>query len=264
MFIVSSSFPLLMISLKELIHKRKKSQSTTQSENSRFGFFHRYLSASLIFILFLSQTVQVSFFDRADANADDYRDIVSVIVDEDTYNQLRPKIRRYAEDIQWYLKATRVNILVTPADIRPEVIAAHNEKLYYEGDGKAGISSLIGTILIGNVPLPIVHKEGISVPSLYPYVDFDDKRFTYNEKEKKYLFQRDAPESSDVEIWHGKMLLISLKSVIFSIKLMIFIQNQGNLLPLLFRHECFIMMDIMRVRVSIWRISISMFFLHKM
>lgn len=96
-----------------------------------------------------------------------------------------------------------MNILVTPTNIRPEVIAAHNEKLYYEGDGKAGISSLVGTILIGNVPLPIVHKDGISVPSLYPYVDFDDKRFTYNEKEKKYLFQRDAPESSDVEIWHG-------------------------------------------------------------
>lgn len=143
---------------QEPIQKRKRA-TPTKSKSSSFGFFRRYLSAVLIFILFLSQTVQVSFFDRAKADATDYRDIVSIIVDEDTYSQLRGKIRRYSEDVQGYLKATRVSIIVTPSTIRPEIVAAHNEKLYYEGDGKSGISSLVGTILIGNIPIPVVHKD---------------------------------------------------------------------------------------------------------
>jgi hypothetical protein len=83
------------------------------------------------------------------------------------------------------------------------VIAAQNEKLYYEGDGKSGISKLVGTILIGNVPLPVVEKEGLRFPSLYPYVDFDDKRFTYDYKSGLYRYSREARESSDVDIWHG-------------------------------------------------------------
>ena len=58
-------------------------------------------------------------------------------------------------------------------------------------------------MIIGNVPLPVVHKDGKSFPSLYPYVDFDDKRFLYDEKSGRYHFSTQAPESSDVDIWHG-------------------------------------------------------------
>lgn len=96
-----------------------------------------------------------------------------------------------------------MSIIVTPKNIRPEIIAAHNEKLYYEGDGKSGISSLVGTVLIGNIPIPVIYKDGLSTPSIFPYVDFDDKRFVFDALSKKYLATREAPESSDVEIWHG-------------------------------------------------------------
>lgn len=51
--------------------------------------------------------------------------------------------------------------------------------------------------------MPIVHKDGISFPSLYPYVDFDDKRFTYDSLQERYIAQDGAPESSNVDIWHG-------------------------------------------------------------
>lgn len=191
-----------MISPKKPLQKTKKAP-LSESKKSIFGFFHRYLSVALIFILFISQTIQVSFFDRASARSDDYRDIVSLIIDEDTYSSLRSEVRQYASDIQGYLKSTRVSIIVTPSDIRPEVVAAHNEKLYYEGDGKVGISSLVGTILIGNIPTPVVHKEGISFPSIYPYVDFDDKRFRYDAGQERYLAADNAIESSSVDIWHG-------------------------------------------------------------
>jgi hypothetical protein len=40
---------------------------------------------------------------------------------------------------------------------------------------------------VGNIPLPIVHKDALSFPSLYPYVDFDDKRFIFDGEKKKYI-----------------------------------------------------------------------------
>lgn len=55
------------------------------------------------------------------------------------------------------------------------------------------------------MPIPVVAKEGITFPSLYPYVDFDEKRFVYDKREKKYIFNTTVSESSDVEIWHGVM-----------------------------------------------------------
>ena len=61
----------------------------------------------------------------------------------------------------------------------------------------------MGTVLIGNIPIPVVHKDGLSVPSIFPYVDFDDKRFVFDELSKKYLSARESPEASDVDIWHG-------------------------------------------------------------
>lgn len=173
------------------------------THKSAHNFFEKYTAAILIFLLFVSQTIHVSFFDRADATLADYRDIVSVFVDRETYADLRTEIRQYADDIAGYLKMTRVSIFVVPSWTRSEAIASQNEKLYYEWDGRSGVSQLVGTVLIGNVPIPMVTKDGTTFPSLYPYVDFDKKRFVYDERSHRYVFQTDVLESSEVDIWHG-------------------------------------------------------------
>jgi hypothetical protein len=174
-----------------------------KTKKKSFSFIHQYTSAVLIFVLFLSQTINVTFFDKTEAATTDYRDIVSIIVDEATYSALRPKIRTYANDIQGYLKNTRVTLFVAPSNARPEVIAAHNEELYYEWDGQPGISSLVWTVVIGNIPIPVVHKEGLSFPSLYPYVDFESKRFVFDSLSRRYNFAQESSEWNDVDIWHG-------------------------------------------------------------
>ena len=74
-------------------------------------------------------------FSEVEAGQDKYRDIVSIVVDRDTYHEISPQITRYAEDIQSYLGSTRTSILVVDAGTSPAQIAAQNEKLYYEGDG---------------------------------------------------------------------------------------------------------------------------------
>lgn len=64
----------------------------------------KYISSLLICLLLVTQTIRIDFFiDHAEARAEDYRSIVSLIVDRDTYDIIRTKIHRYADDIQKYL-----------------------------------------------------------------------------------------------------------------------------------------------------------------
>lgn len=92
----------------------------------------KYISALLIATIFLSQTVHVNFFDRVNAGPEDYHDIVSIIVDTDTYRVQRQKIQRYAEDIGAYLGGVRTTIIVVAKDTPPSMIATKNENLYTE------------------------------------------------------------------------------------------------------------------------------------
>ena len=130
----------------------------------------------------------MDFFDRAEAGPQNYRDIVSIIVDRDTYWSQRSRILRYADDIAGYLGGVRTSILVVDNETPVATIATKNEKLYYEWDGEKGTSNLVGTVLIWNIPIPIVEKDGIIFSSLFPYVDFDDKAFIYNPKTTQYEY----------------------------------------------------------------------------
>ncbi len=164
----------------------------------------KYLSWFLVFLLLVSQTIRVDFFDTAEARPEDYRDIVSIVVDKETYGSVRAEILRYVKDIEWYLGGVRASVLVIDPDTPPAVIAAKNERLYYEGDWADGVSHLIGTVLIWNVPVPMVNISGKYFPSLYPYVDFVDKQFVYNERTSQYESPQNATRLSiEPEVWHG-------------------------------------------------------------
>lgn len=60
-------------------------------------------------------------------------------------------------------------------------------------------------MIIGNIPIPVVHKDDLTFPSLYPYVDFDDKSFVYNSRSDIYEYSPNAPTNIEVDIWHGVM-----------------------------------------------------------
>lgn len=167
--------------------------------------FKKTIAMLLVFVLIFSQTFQFHFFGTAQAHSDQYRDIISIIVDNETHRALRSEIARYAEDIQRNLGSTRTVISVIDGKTTPANIAAQNEKLYYEGEDSDGVKTrLVGTVLIGNVPIPMVNAEGKYFPSIFPYVDFENKNFLYNEKSGRYE-KVSALRSGDqsVEIWHG-------------------------------------------------------------
>lgn len=161
------------------------------------------LSIFLIALLFLSQTVELPWFRATAAARDEYHDIVAIVVDADTYRSLTPEIKRYASDIQGYLGSTRTSLYIVPANTPPEAIATELEGLYYDGDGKSGQSLLVGAVFLGNVPIPMVTQDEKSYPSIYPYIDFRNKRFLYNQLTKRYEKSASSYETTDVDIWHG-------------------------------------------------------------
>ncbi len=94
--------------------------------------FRKTIAAALVMMILVSQTIHVDFFDVVEAGPENYRDIVSIIIDRDTYGAERNRVLRYATDIAGYLGGVRTSILVVEPDTPVAVIAAKNEKLYYE------------------------------------------------------------------------------------------------------------------------------------
>jgi len=90
----------------------------------------------LIFFLLFSFTIRIPFLaflnSSVYATDNEFFNLVSIIVDEDTYANIQSKLVRYSRDIQAQLENTRVVILPTPSDASVLDIASLNESLYYE------------------------------------------------------------------------------------------------------------------------------------
>ena len=166
----------------------------------------KVLSGFLIFSIFFLQTVQLPLLvPEAEAAPDTVPNLVSIIVNSETNKSHSSRIKRYAADIQAALENTRVIVVEVPNSVSPHNIAALNEKLYYEGDGK-GIARLVGTVLVGSLPIPVVHSRDTTFLSIYPYTDFEDKAFVYDESAGYYESAKTPPKNDVPEVWHGVIM----------------------------------------------------------
>jgi hypothetical protein len=127
--------------------------------------------------------------------------IISLLVDEELLidENLKTKITRYGMDISQKL-AAKVVLVPIPKNASPLDIWEGNAHLYFsglEGDQK---SQLIGTVLIGDVPIPVVDKGGNLLPTIFPYTDFENTAYVWDELENRFVRGQGDFES---EIWHG-------------------------------------------------------------
>lgn len=60
---------------------------------------------------------------------------------------------------------------------------------------------MVGVILIGDIPLPVVENNGFVYPSIYPYVDFEEQQFIYDTN-KRFFVYNDNP-NGQAELRHG-------------------------------------------------------------
>jgi hypothetical protein len=74
-----------------------------------------------------------SLFSSVSADEQKFYSMVSILVNEDIYDEVRSKLIRYSQDIQGVLENTKVVILPVPTDASVLDVASLNEKLYFEG-----------------------------------------------------------------------------------------------------------------------------------
>jgi hypothetical protein len=119
-----------------------------------------------------------------------HENIVSLIVEENLFKKMGGDIEKYALRIQSVLPRTRTVILTYPENTHPLLIASANERMYYSGLPNHGSKTqkLVGTILIGNIPLPTVTKDSKSFLSIFPYIDFDEPNFVWNWNKNLYEY----------------------------------------------------------------------------
>lgn len=160
----------------------------------------------LICIYGLSQCLQNSFFiNRKNVYAAENSEItnlVAVIVDKDIYGEIKSDIARYTTR---YIQAKITNSKAIVLPIDTKTMKAHEisqilENMYFEGI-KWEESTLIGLVLIGDIPMPVVQKDGFIYPSIYPYVDFEKQQFVYH-TQKRFFVDNNNP-NGQAEIWHG-------------------------------------------------------------
>jgi len=96
----------------------------------------KIISGALIFFLLFSITLHVPFLQYfstpAFAQEKEFYNLVSLIVDQDTYDSIKVQLRDYSQDIQAKLENTQVVIFPTPSDASVLDIASLNESLYLE------------------------------------------------------------------------------------------------------------------------------------
>ena len=170
----------------------------------------KYTSFLLIFSILFSFTINISFFSflwKLFASDGTNYNLVSILVREDIYSSIENQIKRYATDIQWVLENTKTIIIPVPINTHPFNMASLNEKLYFEWydwlSWQSWKSKLIWTVIVWDLPLPVVENNWNYEKTILPYVDFDDKLYIYNHSEKKYKLNDDFSNEPKAEIWHG-------------------------------------------------------------
>jgi uncharacterized repeat protein (TIGR01451 family) len=111
------------------------------------------------------------------------------------------RVVRYAEDLVANYDATDVRtIFYDPATETVEDIAAALENLYLNGDDRN--NRMTGVVFVGDIPLPVVNKQGNRYISMFPYTDYVDKAYILNESTGEFEFNPVASFPKP-EVWHG-------------------------------------------------------------
>lgn len=158
----------------------------------KYWKMQKFISYMLLFVFFLNFSVNIpSITSLVFAKESSFYNIVSIIVDEKTYSELKSELERYSRDISWTMENTRVVILPVPEDVSVFSVASMNESLYFDwykwlNSSIDFESKLVWTVFVWNIPVPTVYSWENSTRTVLPYVDFEEKSFVYNSENSRY------------------------------------------------------------------------------
>ncbi|MFZ2718776.1 MAG: VCBS repeat-containing protein, partial [Candidatus Absconditicoccaceae bacterium] len=160
----------------------------------------------LITIYVLSYFLNSLFFINFDkTKAEDSlksTNIIAILVDQNIYNDLSDEIQRYTKNyIQKEVSNSKAVVLpINVQNFKAQDITKILENMYFDGL-KDETSKLVGLILLGDIPLPVINNQGFVYPSIYPYVDFENQKFIRSDQQKYFIYN-DNPKG-EPEIWHS-------------------------------------------------------------
>ena len=112
------------------------------------------------------------------------------------------RIVRYADDIVDNNPLTDVKIIFFDSSKESVYdIASALENLYINGDGTRN-NRLAGVVFTGDIPIPVVNKNGNRYASIFPYTDFINKAYLYDSSTESFL-RNESIAFPKPEIWHG-------------------------------------------------------------
>lgn len=167
----------------------------------------KFTSFLLIFLLLFGITFQFSSLQFwVSASSNNIYDLVSIIIDEETYKEVESEIKRYSKDISNVLENTKVVVLLIPENTSPFKIASMNEALYFDWYKALSWawfeSKLVWTVLVWNISMPVVFRANELSRTILPYTDFKDKSYIYNIESWQYEYNSENTSWIEAEIWH--------------------------------------------------------------
>lgn len=178
----------------------------------------KWVSLTLIVTLIMTQMIRVN--PAYSEEPKEEFSLVAILVEADMWKAVKrydglsdeysvspgtiqTRIERYAEDLQESLPYTKTAIITVDANEDPKNISAVLERLYFEGEVSGNeVARLVGVQLVGDLPLPVVNKNGNRFLSMYPYTDFYEKAYIYNPESGDFEANGEARDVQP-EVWHG-------------------------------------------------------------
>ncbi len=219
-----------------------KGSKTKKQKPKNIPNFKRFTAGMLAAVMLVNQlqffALESLLYTRAHAqgipeaqaqeNEGDELGLIAVLVDErliddsrqyttdGSTNTLTEHVFAFAQNMQDRVAHSKAMVIPVGANEDPYKIMVVLERLYYEGldsdlldrstfnddSLKEDDNKLLGVVLVGDIPLPVVSDGAESFPSIYPYTDFYRKSYVYNHDTE--LFEKNPQaKNENPEIWHG-------------------------------------------------------------
>ena len=109
-------------------------------------------------------------------------------------------------DYNKYNSVSNSRAIVFPIDVNnitaPEITKIL-ENLYFEWIEWES-SHLVGVILVWDIPLPVVNEYWFIFPTIYPYVDFEDQKFIWDNKTQYFVYNNNKKWQAEIRHWRIK------------------------------------------------------------
>jgi hypothetical protein len=151
---------------------------------------------------FLQSWFFVDFWKIFAENPIDRTNLVAVFVDKDIYASSKSDIEWYATQyIQQRISNSKALVMpINTENFKAIDLVRMLENIYFDGV-KGKTSRLLWTILVWNIPLPVVQNNGFVYPTIFPYVDFEDQQFIYDAHQKFFVYNDNPRGQAEIRHW---------------------------------------------------------------